>query len=305
VTAVTLLALVATLAWSVVVVVLCRRHAVSDAGRRFFGHPSATRGLAVLLFLVTTAICAPLLTPYRPFEQILGLQDRPPTWLHPLGTDFIGRDVWSRLVYGARISLGVGTLGMVLAVSVGALVGASAGYFRGRADALLMRCVDVGLSVPRIFLVLASIALWGKIGVSALVLLLGFTGWFATSRIVRADVLSVRERPYTDAARALGVPPWAIVLRHVLPNAAASIIVSAALGIGNMMLLEAGLSFLGAGVQPPNPSWGNMIADGRDQLGTAPWSTLFPGLAIALAVMALNATGDALRHALDPRTPES
>jgi len=257
--------------------------------------------MVVLVFLATVALCAPLVTAFAPYQQILTLQDHPPTWLHPLGTDFIGRDVWSRFAFGARVSLGVGTLGMLVAVTLGGLVGAAAGYFRGWTDALLMRCVDIGLSIPRIFLVLAGIALWGKLGLTALIMLLGFTGWFTTSRIVRAEVMSVRERPYTDAVRALGARPWWIVLRHVLPNSAAALIVSAALGIGNMMLLEAGLSFLGAGIQPPHPSWGNMIADGRDQLGTAPWTTLFPGLAIALAVMALNATGDALRDALDPK----
>lgn len=300
-TAATLVALLVVVAWTAALVSWCRRHPWGDAGRRFFRHPSATGGLVVLVFLVTIALAAPLLTPYHPYQQILTLQDHPPTWLHPLGTDFIGRDVWSRLAYGARVSLGVGTLGMLVAVTLGGLVGAAAGYFRGWIDALLMRCVDVGLSVPRIFIVLGAIALWGKLGVAAFILLLGLTGWFATSRMVRAEVMSVRERPYTDAVRALGARPWRIIVRHVLPNSAVALIVSAALGIGNMMLLEAGLSFLGAGIQPPRPSWGNMIADGRDQLGTAPWTTLFPGLAIALAVMALNATADALRDALDPK----
>lgn len=301
-TAATLAVLVSVLVWTAVLVSWCRRLPTGDAWRRFFRYPGATLGLAVLVFLATVALCAPLVTPYEPYQQILTLQDHPPTWLHPLGTDFIGRDIWSRLVYGARVSLGVGTLGMLVAVTIGGLVGAAAGYFRGWTDALLMRCVDVGLSIPRIFLVLAAVALWGKLGVAALVMLLGLTGWFATSRIVRAEVMSVRERAYTDAVRALGARPWWIILRHVLPNTAAALIVSAALGIGNMMLLEAGLSFLGAGIQPPHPSWGNMIADGRDQLGTAPWASLFPGLAIALAVMALNATGDALRDALNPKS---
>ena len=296
-----LVALIVIAVWTGTVVTWCRRHPWGDAGRRFFRYPSATAGMVILVFLTTVALCAPLVTPYPPYQQILTLQDHPPTWLHPLGTDFIGRDVWSRLAYGARVSLGAGTLGMLLAVTLGALVGAAAGYFRGWTDALLMRAVDVGLSIPRILLVLCAIALWGTLGVAALIVLLGFTGWFATSRIVRAEVMSVRERPYTDAVRALGARPWWIILRHVLPNTAAALIVSAALGIGNMMLLEAGVSFLGAGIQPPHPSWGNMIADGRDQLGTAPWTTLFPGLAIALSVMALNATGDALRDALDPK----
>lgn len=300
-TSASLVALIVIAVWTGTVVTWCRRHPWGDAGRRFFRYPSATAGMVILVFLATVALCAPLVTPYPPYQQILTLQDHPPTWLHPLGTDFIGRDVWSRLVYGARVSLGAGTLGMLLAVTLGALVGAAAGYFRGWTDALLMRAVDVGLSIPRILLVLCTIALWGTLGVGALIVLLGLTGWFATSRIVRAEVMSVRERPYTDAVRALGARPWWIILRHVLPNTAAALIVSAALGIGNMMLLEAGVSFLGAGIQPPHPSWGNMIADGRDQLGTAPWTTLFPGLAIALAVMALNATGDALRDALDPK----
>ena len=253
-TTTTLLVLVAIALWTAAVVSWCRRHPWGDAGRRFFRHPSAVGGVVVLVFLATVALCAPLVTPYPPYQQILTLQDHPPTWLHPLGTDFIGRDVWSRLAYGARVSLGVGTLGMLVAVTLGGLVGAAAGYFRGWTDALLMRCVDVGLSIPRIFLVLGTIALWGKLAVGPLILLLGLTGWFATSRVVRAEVMSVRERPYSDAVRALGARPWWIILRHVLPNSAAALIVSAALGIGNMMLIEAGLSFLGAGIQPPHPS---------------------------------------------------
>jgi peptide/nickel transport system permease protein len=306
VTVVASLAVVAVAVWAGVVVALCRRaarRARGTAGRRFFRHPTAAAGLAVLVFLATAALCAPLLAPFRPSLQldIVELQNRAPTWLHPLGTDLYSRDVWSRLVYGARVSLGVGTLGMLVALSLGGLVGATAGYFRGWTDAVLMRLVDVGLAVPRIFLVLAAIALWHRLEVGPLILLLGLTGWFPTSRLVRAEVQSLRERAFTDAARAAGAGPWRVLLRHILPNAAAPLIVSAALGIGNMMLLEAGLSFLGVGIQPPRPSWGNMIADGRDQLTTAPWSTLSPGLAIMLAVMALNALADGLRDALDPR----
>lgn len=299
--------LLAIFAGTLVFVGWCRqsaRRARRDAARRFFRHPTATVGLVVLTFLAVVALCAPLLAPYRPSLQldIIALQNRPPTWLHPLGTDIYSRDVWSRLVYGARVSLGVGTLGMLVAVTLGGLVGAAAGYFRGWVDGVLMRIVDVGLAVPRIFLVLAAIAVWERLGVASLILLLGLTGWFATSRIVRAEVLTLRERPFTDAARALGAGPWHVILRHVVPNAAAPLVVSAALGIGNMLLLEAGLSFLGVGIQPPSPSWGNMIADGRDLLTSAPWISLFPGLAIAMVVMALNAVGDALRDAFDPRT---
>ncbi len=300
------LTLLATVAWTAAVVAWSRRvarRARRDSGRRFFRHPTAAAGLAVLVLLATLALCAPLVAPVLPSTQlnITALQNRPPSWQYPLGTDLYSRDVWSRLVYGARVSLGVGTLGMLVAVSLGGMVGATAGYFRGWVDGVLMRFVDVGLSVPRIFLVLAAIAVWERLGVGPLILLLGLTGWFATSRIVRAEVLTLRERPFTDAARSLGAGPWRVIARHIVPNAAAPLIVSAALGIGNMLLLETGLSFLGVGIQPPQPSWGNMIADGRDQLAVAPWISLFPGLAIALVVMALNAVGDALRDALDPR----
>jgi peptide/nickel transport system permease protein len=306
VTALSWLVLAAIVAWALALVQWGRRRARRarrDEARRFFRHPTAAAGLAVLAVLATVALCAPLVAPYRPSQQldIIGLQNRPPDWLHPLGTDLYSRDVWSRVVYGARVSLGVGTLGMLVAVTLGGLVGASAGYFRGWADHVLMRIVDVGLSVPRIFLVLGAIAVWERLGIASLILLLGFTGWFATARIVRAEVLTLRERPFTDAARSLGAGSWRIIVRHIIPNAAAPLIVSAALGIGHMMLLEAGLSFLGVGIQPPSPSWGSMIADGRDLLTSAPWISLFPGLAIALAVMALNAVGDALRDALDPR----
>lgn len=305
-TAASWLVLLADCVWAIALVRWGRRRARTarrDGARRFFRHPTAATGLALLVFLATLALCAPLVAPYRPSLQldIVALQNRPPGWLHPLGTDLYSRDVWSRLVYGARVSLGVGTLGMLVAVTLGGLTGAVAGYFRGWVDGVLMRLVDVGLAVPRIFLVLGAIAIWERLGIASLVLLLGLTGWFATARIVRAEVLSLRERPFSDAARSLGAGSWRIIVRHIIPNAAAPLIVSAALGIGNMMLLEAGLSFLGVGVQPPNPSWGNMIADGRDLLTSAPWISLFPGLAIALAVMALNAVADALRDAFDPR----
>jgi len=165
---------------------------------------------------------------------------------------------------------------------------------------VLMRLVDVGLAVPRMFILLMIVALWEGLSLPMLVLVIGLTGWFATSRLVRAEVLSLRERGFVESARALGASPARVIFRHVLPNAAAPIVISAALGIGNVILLESGLSFLGLGVAPPIPSWGNMIADGASELATAPWSTLFPGLAIGLVVMALNAVADALRDALDP-----
>ena len=281
-----LLATLALAAWAVGA--LRRRTARHEAGRRFFRHPTAAWGIGILAFFAIVAVAAPLVTSFDPREQldIVRLKNQPPSWSYILGTDLYSRDLWTRVAYGARIS---------------PMVGAVAGYYRRWVDAVLMRGVDVGLALPRIFVLLIAIALFGRLPLALLVLVIGFTSWFGTSRLVRAEVLSVRERDFVAAARAVGAGGARVIFRHVLPNAAAPIIVSAALGIGNVLLLEAALSFLGIGVPPPAPSWGNMIADGAPYLATAPWTTLFPGLAIALVVMALNAVGDALRDALDPR----
>jgi peptide/nickel transport system permease protein len=282
---------------------LRHRAARSAAGRRFFRHPTAAWGIRVLAFFIVVAIAAPLVAPFGWVDQpdIVRLQNQPPSWTFLLGTDVYSRDLWSRIVFGTRISLIVGALGMLVAITLGTVVGAVAGYYRRWVDTVLMRGVDVGLALPRIFVLLMAVALWDGLPLGLIVLLIGATSWFGTSRLVRAEVLSVRERDFVSAARALGAGPARVIFRHVLPNAAAPIIVSAALGIGNVLLLEAALSFLGIGVPPPVPSWGNMIADGAPYLATAPWTTLFPGLAIALVVMALNAVGDALRDAFDPR----
>lgn len=286
-----------------VVTELRRRASLTAPGRRFFRHPTAAAGIFVLAFFVTVALAAPLVAPYEPWRQldIVRLPNQPPSVLYLLGTDLYSRDVWSRLVHGARVSLGIGALAMLVAVTIGVAVGAVAGYVRGWVDTALMRLVDVGLAMPRIFVLLVVVALWERVSLGLLVLLIGLTSWFGTSRLVRAEVLSLREREFAAAARALGAGTRRIIFRHVLPNAAAPIIVSAALGIGNVMLLEAGLSYLGFGVPSPAPSWGNMIADAAPKMAVAPWAALFPGLAISLVVMALNAVGDALRDALDPR----
>lgn len=298
------LALVAVGLAAVGAVELLRRRARrTPGGRRFFGHPPAVWGLRVLVFFTLAAAAAPLVAPYDPLAQpgIVTLQNAPPSLAHPLGTDLYSSDIWSRLVYGGRVSLGIGIIATLLAMTVGVLVGAVAGYAGGWLDAGLMRFVDVGLAIPRIFFLLLAVAFWDRVPLPAFVLLIGLTGWFATSRLVRAEALSLRERPFVDAARALGASPARVVARHVLPAAAAPIIVSAALSVGNVMLLEAGLSFLGFGVQPPTPSWGTMVADGQAQLAIAPWTSFFPGLTIALVVMSWNAVGDALRDVLDPR----
>ncbi|HLQ60147.1 MAG TPA: ABC transporter permease [Gemmatimonadales bacterium] len=275
----------------------------SERWRRFFRHRTASWGLGILAFLVIVALAAPLIAPFDPNKQldILHLTNHAPSWTFLLGTDYLSRDVWSRAVYGARVSLGIGALGTLVAVSLGTLVGAAAGYYQRWIEAVLMRGVDVGLALPRIFILLMAVALWDGLPFAALVIAIGLTSWFGTSRLVRAEVLSLRQRDFVVAAHALGAGTGRVIFRHVLPNAAAPIIVSAALGVGNVLLLEASLSFLGIGVKPPGASWGNMIADGASSIYTAPWSTLFPGLAISLVVMSLNAVADGVRDALDPR----
>ena len=271
--------------------------------RRFFRHRTTSWGLGILAFLIIVALAAPLIAPFDPNRQldILHLKNQAPSWTFLFGTDVLSRDVWSRTVYGARVSLGIGALGALLAVSLGTLVGAVAGYYQRWVDAVLMRGVDVGLALPRIFILLMAVALWDGLPFGALVLAIGLTSWFGTSRLVRAEVLSLRQRDFVVEARALGAGTGRVIFRHVLPNAAAPIIVSAALGVGNVLLLEASLSFLGIGIKPPDPTWGNMIADNASSIYTAAWSTLFPGLAISLVVMSLNAVADGVRDALDPR----
>jgi len=271
--------------------------------RRFFRHPTAAWGCGILTFLVIIALAAPLVAPFDPIVQPdpVGLKNHAPSLTFLMGTDVFSRDVWSRFAYGARVSLGIGALGALIAVALGSCVGAVAGYYRRWVDTILMRGVDIGLALPRIFIVLMAVALWDRLPFAWLTLVIGLTSWFGTSRLVRAEVLSLRERDFVVAARALGVPSRRVIFGHVLPNAAAPIIVSAALSVGNVLLLEASLSFLGIGVAPPRPSWGNMIADGALTIYTAPWTTLFAGLAISLVVMSLNAVADGLRDALDPR----
>ena len=282
---------------------LRRRALAQERWRRFFRHRTTSWGLGILTFLVLVALAAPLVAPFDPNRQldIVHLTNQAPSWTFPLGTDPLSRDVWSRTAYGARVSLGIGALGALVAVALGTLVGAIAGYYRRWVDSVLMRGVDVGLALPRIFILLMAVALWDGLPFAALVIAIGLTSWFGTSRLVRAEVLALRQRDFVVAARALGADSGRVIFRHVLPNAAAPIIVSAALGVGNVLLLEASLSFLGIGIAPPDASWGNMIADGAPAIYTAPWSTLFPGLAIALVVMSLNAVADGVRDALDPR----
>ena len=264
---------------------------------------AALVAVGFLALLGLLALLAPVLAPYAPNAQpdIVGSSRIAPSADHLFGTDNFSRDVLSRVMYGARVSLGVAVLAVLLSISIGTAYGAIAGYLGGAADSLMMRLIDALLSIPRVLLLILALVLWGRIEISALILLLGLTGWFATSRIVRAQVRSLARQDFALAARALGARRSRVLWRHLLPNALSPVLVAATLGIGNVILLEAGLSYLGLGVQPPHASWGNIIQDGRDQLAAAPWISLFPGLAILVTVIAFNMLGDALRDALDPR----
>lgn len=264
-------------------------------------------GVTVLAAVALVALLAPFLAPYDPGAQldIARLKGLGPSWAHPFGTDQYSRDVLSRVMHGTRISLSVALVAVTLSMSLGVIVGAISGYAGGVTDAVLMRLVDAALSVPRLLLVLIVVALWGKVGSVGLTLLLAGTGWFSVSRIVRAQALLVREQDYVTAARALGGSPARILLREVLPNAAGPGLVAATMAIGNVILLEAGLSYLGIGIRPPAPSWGTIIQDGAERVSDRWWLTVFPGLAILITVFACNALGDALRDLLDPRQLDS
>ena len=271
--------------------------------RRLMRDSRARVGLVVLLVVALCAIFAPLLAPYDPAAQldIVLLNGRPPSFAHPLGTDPSSRDVLSRLLFGARISLAVGLGAVVLAMSFGIMVGSLAGLIGGALDAVLMRFVDAALSIPRVLVLILVASLWGSLDPAPLAMLMAGTGWFAVSRLVRAETISIREREFVVAARALGVSRLRLLVRHVLPNVVAPALVAATLGIANVILLEAGLSYLGIGVRPPAASWGSIIQDGAERVTDLWWLTLFPGLAILITVFACNALGDALRDAFDPR----
>jgi peptide/nickel transport system permease protein len=257
----------------------------------------------LLVVLAVIVALAPWLAPYAPTDQLgIGrLNRRPPSAAHPFGTDLVSRDVLSRVMYGGRLSLMIALLAVALSATISTAYGAIAGFYGGWIDAALMRLLDALLAIPRVLLVIAASVLWGPLGVPALIVLLGTTGWFGVSRIVRAEVLSVVSRDHIAAARALGASDGRLLFTHVLPNVLSPVIVASALGVGNVIILEAGLSYLGAGVQPPDPSWGNIISEGRVDVAALWWMSLFPGLAVVGTVLACNLLGDALRDALDPR----
>jgi peptide/nickel transport system permease protein len=271
--------------------------------RRFRRKRGAMAGLVVITAIAAVSIGAPLVAPYAPnaILDMVALKSQGPSLAHPFGTDPASRDVLSRVLFGGRVSLAIAVLAMLTAATVGTMYGAISGYVGGVLDDVLMRVTDACLSIPRILLLLTICALWGRPSLGALVLVLGLTSWFGVSRLVRAEIMALRTREWVVAARALGATDAHVLFRHLLPNIASPVIVATALGIGNVVLLEAGLSYLGVGVQPPFASWGNIMQDGADEVRALWWLSVFPGLAIVSAVIAINAVGDGLREAADPR----
>ncbi|MEO7711705.1 MAG: ABC transporter permease [Gemmatimonadaceae bacterium] len=270
--------------------------------RALRGDARAWFGVCVIVLIVLLAVLAPLVSLHDPLRIDLVNQLQGPSPTHWLGTDIQGRDVWARLVYGARVSLSAGIVSQAIALLIGLSMGLIAGYYGGWIDELVMRLADVTLAFPTLLLLIAmAAALQPSLGV--VFLTIGIVGWAGMARLVRGQVLVVRQLEFVHASRALGARDTRIVLRHVLPSVVAPVLIAATLGVAAAIMAESALSFLGLGVQPPTPSWGSMIADGRDlnQLRNAPWTSLAPGLAIGSAVLGFNLLGDALRDALDPR----
>lgn len=271
----------------------------SRALRRFFAHRVALLGLVTLVLLVLGAAFAPLLSPYAPRAQDLLNPLAPPSVAHPLGTDELGRDLLTRLLYGARISLSIGLLATTVAVLVGTLIGGLAGLVGGRTDAALMRLTDLVLVFPDLILLILFASLFGT-SYLTIVLVLGAVSWMTVARLVRAAFLELKPKDFVEASRALGSSRLRLCLRHLLPNSLGPIIVAATLNTASAILAESTLSFLGLGIQPPTPSWGNMLQTAQSQMMVAPGTAIFPGLLIFLTVLAINFVGDALRDALDP-----
>jgi len=269
-------------------------------GRRFSRNKLALIGSSVVLSLITIALFAPILAPYDPTTIDIQNVLSPPCKAHLLGTDELGRDLLSRMIWGSRVSLKVGIVAVGIAMIIGIIIGSVSGFYGGIADAILMRFVDVMLAFPTFFLILAVIAILEP-SIFTIMAVIGVTGWMDVARLVRAEFLSLKERDFVDAAQALGASNFRLIFRHILPNALSPVFVAATFGIAGAILTESGLSFLGLGVQPPDPSWGNILTSGKDNIEVAWWLSLFPGLAILITVLSYNLVGEGLRDALDPR----
>ena len=274
--------------------------------RRFARRRTAVFGLGVVLVVVLAAVFAPWLTPFDPVEQDINQRLKDPGWqnaagqVHVLGTDHLGRDILARVIFGSRIALVVGLSAVLISGMLGMLIGLVAGYFGGKTDDFFMRLADIQLAFPFILLAIAVIGVLGP-NLRNIIIVIGVSSWVVYARVVRGEVLSIREREFVQAAIALGSRDGRILIRHVLPNAFTPWLVVATLDMARVIVIESALSFLGLGVQPPTPTWGGMLADGRVYLSTAWWLATFPGLAILVTVLGINLLGDGLRDTLDPR----
>ncbi|MBL7156985.1 MAG: ABC transporter permease [Candidatus Omnitrophica bacterium] len=269
--------------------------------RTLFKNRLTAFGAGILLLFIFIAVFAPQITRYDPTDIDIKRALLPPSLEHPLGTDALGRDLFSRMVYASRIALLIGFVAVGLAAVIGVFLGSIAGYFGGKMDSFIMRFADIMLCFPRFFLILAVIAVVGP-NIFNVMLIIGLTGWMGMARLIRAEILSLKTRDYVSASRALGAGHAFIIIKHMIPNGIGPVLVSFVFGVAGAILTEAGLSFLGLGVQPPNPSWGNILMDGKAVLGVGWWVILFPGLAILITVLAFNLLGEGLRDALSPRS---
>ncbi len=273
-----------------------RRHSVWKRLRR---HRLAVLSLVIFAVLTIVCLAAPLIAPYE-FDAIdLDSVRQSPSAAHLMGTDDLGRDLLTRVLYGGRVSILIGLLAALIGTGLGAAIGSVAGYFGGRLEGLLMRLTDIAFAIPTLPLLIV-LASYTQAAVVSMALIIAFLSWMTTARVVRGEVLSIKEMTYVEAARGLGAGHTRILGRHILPNVVGPILVGATLAVGNAIILESSLSFLGLGVQPPVPTWGNLLMDAQATMATKPWLTVFPGLAILLVVLAVNFIGDGLQDALDP-----
>jgi peptide/nickel transport system permease protein len=272
--------------------------------KRFSTNKLAVAGGIIVLILFAVAVTAPLIAPYNPDHIDRRHILEPPGLHHLLGTDDLGRDVLSRMIWGSRISLAVGFVAIGIATVIGMILGAISGYYSGWFDRIIMRFIDIMLSIPTFFLILAVIAFIGP-SIWNIMIVIGLTAWMGVARLVRAEFLSLKEREFVLAARAIGASDFRIIFKHIMINGMSPVFVSAILGIAGAVLIESALSFLGIGVQPPTPSWGNILTLGKDNIEIAWWLSLYPGLAILITVLSYNLLGEGLRDALDPRLWEA
>jgi peptide/nickel transport system permease protein len=271
-----------------------------DAWKRLRRNKLAMLGLAIVILLILIAIFAPLVSPYDPISRIKEDSALGPSLKHFFGTDLLGRDIFSRVIYGSRISIEVGIIAVGISVIIGLFFGALSGYFGGFSDAIIMRVADIFFAFPYILGAIAIMTILGP-GIVNIFIAIGILGWASFARIFRSSILTIKNKEYIEAARALGASNYRIISKHIFPNSLAPIIVYATMNVGTAILVEAALSFLGIGVQPPTPAWGKMLSESLDYIDTAPWMMFFPGFAILITVLGFVLLGDGLRDAFDPR----